>query len=100
MRATRTFAQDNGSAGIRQANKLSSNCTKPHTGQQCSLLPPPEGHRGANPDLESKLKNTVFQIRSSLAQFPMRERFVRIDFLISSVFSIAPNIPTPPPPLY
>jgi len=30
------------------------------------------------------------------AQFPMRERFVRVDFSISSVFSIALNIPTPP----
>src|SRR5262249_18420111 len=48
----------------------------------------------------ARLQKPVFQIRSSLAQFPMRERFVRLDFSISSVFSIPRNIPTPPPPPY
>jgi hypothetical protein len=45
----------------------------------------------ANKDLES-----VFQIRSSWAQFLMRQRFVRLEKSITCVFSISLKVPIPP----
>src|SRR5262252_9182601 len=51
-------------------------------------------HRRSQKRIENSgvtTRKPVFQIRSSLAQFPMRERFVRLDLSISSVFSIGLN---------
>src|SRR5262245_15392946 len=43
-------------------------------------------------------KKPAFEIRSSLAQFSIRERFVRVDFSISSVFSNNPEYSRPSSP--
>ena len=40
----------------------------------------------------------TFQLRSSWPRFLSPERFVRLDFAITYVFSIPLNIPTPPAP--
>jgi hypothetical protein len=45
-----------------------------------------------------KPRNTVFQIRSSWAQFVMQERFQRVPKSMTCIFSMSLNIPTPPPP--
>jgi len=42
------------------------------------------------------MKNPVFQIRSSWAQFLLRQRFLLLDFSITYVFSMRMNIPIPP----
>jgi hypothetical protein len=41
-------------------------------------------------------KKSAFQIRSSWAQFLILERFVRLDFSITYVFSTSPSFPIPP----
>jgi hypothetical protein len=54
------------------------------------------GNKPTFTEVRLRMKNPVFQIRSSWTQFLMRERFVRLEKSISYVFSTRVNIPTPP----